>query len=140
MVEVVKYDDAANRVHLHIGKVSERKVGASETLRVEMKGEITLPDGSRMRFDNHTHRRTRPGQKSPLVVQVSYWNVHDLPDDMQVRDALGEKTYNLKPPIAGASWTWRATHFELLSHEYSRFMELNVTALAVEPLLPDKVD
>ncbi len=140
MVEVVKYDDEANKVHLHIGRVGDQTTGDSETLRVETKGEISLPDGNTMRFEYHTHKRTHVGQKSPLVVHVSYWNVKDLPDGIQVREALGEKSYNLGPPAAGASWSWRATHFELLSHQYSRFMELKVTPLVVEPLFPDKID
>lgn len=92
--------------------------------RVERGKRLTLAPELEAEFVAHGHKRTYPGQQSPLIVSMRY-----LQNDQVLEDA----SYNLFPPD-DRSWTWRNYSFTLESHGYDEFMVLSVGALALVPL------
>ena len=113
---------------LYVDQVGKRVVDGSEReVRVERKGKVEIGPQTELRFTSHGHKRTYPGQQSPLIVRVEYLVAGKLVDD--------ETQYNLYPPKE-PDWRWREYRFELLEWEYGDWMRLRIHRYHLEPVEP----
>lgn len=103
--------------------VEPKDAKATRTQRIDRGQEIKIGDDTLLRFVGHSHKRTSPGQTSPLIVEVEYM-VGDQPPELDF--------VSLHPPD-DRSWRWHEFGFESVAHEYGQWMELKVTTLDLIP-------
>jgi len=85
------------------------------------RGEsLAVPGGPKVTFLGHSHKRTHEGQRSPLIVELSY--DHDVDN------------VSLYPPEA-STWAWHDLRFELLDHEVGESITVKLTRQRLAPLL-----
>jgi hypothetical protein len=90
--------------------------GESRAFTVKKGERISLDAHTDMRFDSHSHKRTRAGQSSPLMLNLVF-----LEDGAPVE----AKTFSLHLKEE-RSFSWRNFRFELMDHQYDQSMTLKV--------------
>jgi hypothetical protein len=78
-----------------------------------------------MTFVAHGHKRTRPGETSPLLLTTRY----------SVPGAEPEEQHGALPD-APRSWTWRDHRFTILDYTYDVSMRLEIVRLRLAPRSP----
>jgi len=127
-VTVVDVKDPHRRdavVELTVEETTDEVVpGAPIVATITRGGSLELGDAT-MIFVAHGHKRTRPGETSPLLLTVQY----RVPGS-ETEEQHGELTGD--PP----RWTWRDRRFLVRDHAYNASMQLEVVRLRLAPLRP----
>lgn len=98
-------------------RVSDEAAAEPREVRLQAGDVIELSAGVQMRFDGHSHKRTSPGQRSPLMVDVEYTSPGTKPE---------YRSPHLLPPEE-TTWTWREFVFESLDYAYDDWVRLKIT-------------
>ncbi len=111
------------KVSLLVERVTDRPDGAPVKHRVKKGGEVQIDPDTRLRFVGHGHKRTMPGQSSPLMVAVD-WLVRGTEDEGQ--------SLNVGADPATMGWAWRKWQISIDEYDYDQWMQLTVQAWALE--------
>ncbi len=91
--------------------------GPPQRHRLARGKSFELGDGDRVEFTGHSHKRTRQGQTSPLLVHLRW----DSPGQEPATD-----TASLRPPKGLRTWAWRDLEFTLIDWDYDAWIEVDV--------------
>lgn len=83
------------------------------TFRIQRGASVTLPRGGRLTFKGHGHKRTYPGQESPLMIHGTL--------------EVGKTTTEVSVSLMTSARRWFQVEgrvFELVGHAYDEWMEL----------------
>lgn len=119
-VRLVEVEDMHTnpRVALVIEAVGEARTGVPPTRHRVARGEsFGLGEGDRVQFTGHSHKRTRPGQTSPLIVHLDWLT----PGQEPVTDYV-----SLRPSGGDRTWRWRDLELTLVSWDYNAWIEVDV--------------
>jgi len=124
-VALVRHDPSTSSVTLQIEKITNAVDEAlHQETRLDRGKSLSLGDSAEAVFTGHNHKMVYEGQRSPLVILMSYRR-----EGQEVESG----SYNLYPEEDG-TWRWRNYHFTIKNYEYDVFMELDVSQLAMEAL------
>lgn len=124
-VKVLDVKDPYRRevaVELTVEEVTEEVLpGAPVVVTVAKGGSVELGEAT-MTFVAHGHKRTRPGETSPLLLTTRY-------------QVPGAETEELHGSLDGAPmrWTWRDHRFTIRAHQYDASMQLEISRLRLAP-------
>lgn len=100
----------------------EAQVKDMDSIIINKGDTLKITEDFSLIFDGHSHKRTKKGQKSPLIVNVSY-----ITPDSTVRDYN-----NLKMPPKG--WTWDKYEFTINDYSYNDWMNLTIKEVPKDSL------
>lgn len=112
-------------VELTVEEVTEEVLpGATVVATILKGGSLELGDATMM-FVGHGHKRTAPGETSPLLLTTRY----------QVPGAETEELHGAlpDPPM---HWSWRDHRFTIREHTHDVSMRLEVSRLRLAPWRP----
>jgi hypothetical protein len=102
--------------------------GTPRTFTVKKGETLSLDEKTQLRFDSHSHKRTQTGgPASPLMVNLVF---------LEGQSPVEAKTFYLHLDES-RKFTWRQFTFELVKHEYNRFMELKMDPGKLVPMKSD---
>lgn len=116
--------------------IIERVVlGEATAMRIEKGQVLPLDETYGMTF-RHGHKRTSPGQKSPLIVRARYVRLEEPEEE------IGRAGGNMFPKEGDNTWWWRHFRFELGEYQYDQFMEMQVMEGTYESVdvQPDRIE
>ncbi len=114
----VKQMHTEPRVALVIESIGESVSSAPQQRHRVGRGEsFELGDGDRIEFSGHGHKRTRPGQTSPLLVHL-IWHT---PGQEPVSGSV-----SLEPSTGDRTWRWRDLELTLADWDYGDWIEVDV--------------
>jgi hypothetical protein len=126
-IQLLSFDDRPPTVDIALERITDEVVvGSERTVEVRKGEELALSDELTMRFDGHGHKRVMAGQRSPLVVHVTYVEA----------GTTQQASYNLLTPPDDRAWRWQDHELRLVDHAYDERMTLSVRRLRLAPVPP----
>ena len=118
---MVGYDPNRPSVDIFVDRITDQFDGDPVTVSLK-EGESADIGGTTVRFDGHSHKRTSPGQRSPLITNLTF-----DPDGENVGEYV-----SLFPPEE-ATWRWRNYDFRLVDWDYGQRIDLEVRRRQLRP-------
>jgi hypothetical protein len=114
-------DIRGQAAYLQLDRITNQ-VAATEKLQIRRGETVRLHKRVDFEFVGHSHKKTFPGQDSPLLVHVDYH-----------RGPGSQATYHLYPPQQN-TWSWQDLRFLLDNYDYNDSIDIVVHRMLLSPI------